>query len=243
MWHPIRSSAALLALTVLTPAAFGQFHSPYLPKPQVPAQGTWRGPYLPAPQVPAAISPSVVLPANQVINPYLYGFNTPYLYGGAYTGFGFGFPVYPDYTYNAVPRGTGSLEPELRMSLASSIPSLAPAVYPRREMDARVASSAPLADEGTNVAVIAVSVPENAEVFLEGERMKEKGSVRRFASPELTPGKSYVYTVRAKWSAGGKDFDETMSVPVKAGDRKSVAFLAGVDGPMSVTTASNNVRK
>jgi uncharacterized protein (TIGR03000 family) len=252
MRHTIlRLTLALAAFGLFTPTlAFAQFSNPYLPRPNVPAMGTSTGPYLPVPQVPSAVSPSVTLPAGRVINPYIYGYGTPYLNSGffypGYVGFG---PVYGGYFgANLTPTPVAVDDPvtqQLRYDLAATVPSLAPPIYPRRNIDPRPINAPNLADLDADggMAIITVSVPENAEVFLQGKRMEETGSVRRFSSPHLEAGKGYTYTVRAKWTENGKRYDESMDVPVRAGDRKSVAFLApATGGSMGLTTAARNVR-
>jgi uncharacterized protein (TIGR03000 family) len=75
-------------------------------------------------------------------------------------------------------------------------------------------------------ATIIIVVPADAEVFFDGEATRQKGSVREFASPPLEVGKGYHYNVVARWSSGGKPIEKKRRVPVKAGARVRVDFLA-----------------
>jgi uncharacterized protein (TIGR03000 family) len=79
--------------------------------------------------------------------------------------------------------------------------------------------------QNPNAALIQVRVPTNAEIFIEGDKTTQTGAVRLFQSPELQPGKSYTYDVRASWTdAGGKPVERTKQVRVQAGARASVDF-------------------
>lgn len=74
-------------------------------------------------------------------------------------------------------------------------------------------------------ATVKVIVPAGAEVYLEKEKMPGEGSERLFASPPLEAGKMYIYTVRATWTDGGRNFDQVRVVGVKAGESAKVNFF------------------
>ncbi len=76
-------------------------------------------------------------------------------------------------------------------------------------------------------ALLDVRVPENAEVWLEGNPTNQTGPRRQYVSPELKPDHPYVYRVKARWKADGRDVEETQMLSVKAGDRLQVAFPIG----------------
>jgi uncharacterized protein (TIGR03000 family) len=81
------------------------------------------------------------------------------------------------------------------------------------------------AAQNPNAALIQVRVPANAEVSFEGDQTTQTGAVRLFQSPELQPGKSYTYDVRASWTdTAGKPVERTKQVKVQAGARASVDF-------------------
>jgi uncharacterized protein (TIGR03000 family) len=76
-----------------------------------------------------------------------------------------------------------------------------------------------------NRAHITVTVPSrDAEVWFENYATNEIGTVRQFASPALTPGKQYVYHVRAHWTQNGREFQRAKDVNVSAGSSVAVDF-------------------
>src|SRR5688572_3437078 len=58
---------------------------------------------------------------------------------------------------------------------------------------------------GLQPAVIVVRVPADAVVDVEGVRTKSTGEVRRFTSPPLASGRSYIYRLKATWTEQGKE--------------------------------------
>jgi uncharacterized protein (TIGR03000 family) len=79
---------------------------------------------------------------------------------------------------------------------------------------------------GPTPAKLDVRVPTTAELWFEGDRTSQTGALRNFVSPELQPGKSFTYTIRAHWtSPNGQVVDETRQVKVQAGRRTIVDFL------------------
>jgi uncharacterized protein (TIGR03000 family) len=78
--------------------------------------------------------------------------------------------------------------------------------------------------EGNN-AVVHVCVPlALAEVIFDGHKTSSTGMHRVFTTPELTPGKTYTYTVTVNWSEAGLPRSETRSVQVQAGQSVTVDF-------------------
>jgi uncharacterized protein (TIGR03000 family) len=73
-------------------------------------------------------------------------------------------------------------------------------------------------------ALVRVSVPASAEVWIEGDRMTQTGAARLFRSPVLPAGKEYTYTVRARWNEGGRAIEQVRAVSVRAGQEVSVGF-------------------
>ncbi len=79
------------------------------------------------------------------------------------------------------------------------------------------------ASDAANRALVQVRVPDNAEVFFEGEKTNQPGSPRRFISPPLQPGKTFTYDIRARWTDNsGKPVEKTQQVKVQAGRRSMV---------------------
>jgi uncharacterized protein (TIGR03000 family) len=73
-------------------------------------------------------------------------------------------------------------------------------------------------EEDPNAALIVAHVPGDAQISFEGEPMVQKGDLRLFTSPPLTPGKNYTYTVRIRWAEAGRQVSQTGLVPVRAGE-------------------------
>jgi uncharacterized protein (TIGR03000 family) len=127
-------------------------------------------------------------------------------YASGYRGYGYGYNYPSEY-------GAYYYEP----SYASVEPSATPSYYYSPPDTA--------ADVNPNVASIEVRVPVNAEIWFEGEKTSQTGAVRHFQSPELQPGKTFTYDVRARWTdAAGKEVDRTKQVKVQAGARVGVDF-------------------
>ncbi len=77
-----------------------------------------------------------------------------------------------------------------------------------------------------NLAHVRVRVPANAEVWFEGEKTAQSGTLREFASPALKPGHNYVYTVRARWMEASGPVEQSREVNVQANATADVDFRA-----------------
>jgi uncharacterized protein (TIGR03000 family) len=73
-------------------------------------------------------------------------------------------------------------------------------------------------------AIVTVKLPVDAELWFEGTKTKETGSVREFQSPPLTPGRRYTYDVQARWEENGKMVTQSQTVGVSAGSAVTVEF-------------------
>ena len=74
-------------------------------------------------------------------------------------------------------------------------------------------------------AKVEVRVPEDAEVWFDGQTTTQTGTDRTYSSPPLEEGSNYVYEVRARWNADGKPVDQTRTIKVHAGGNAVVDFL------------------
>jgi uncharacterized protein (TIGR03000 family) len=54
--------------------------------------------------------------------------------------------------------------------------------------------------------------------------MAQTGPVRVMDTPPLAAGQRYTYTVRARWTEGGRPVDQTQTVGFAPGDRIDVTF-------------------
>jgi uncharacterized protein (TIGR03000 family) len=77
-----------------------------------------------------------------------------------------------------------------------------------------------------NAAYIDIRVPANAEILFDGEKTSQTGANRTFVSPALEPGKTFTYTIMARFAGpDGKQIERTRTVKVEAGRRAQVDFL------------------
>lgn len=86
------------------------------------------------------------------------------------------------------------------------------------------AAYAPLPPPTLLTGLLKVQVPLEAEVWLEGHRMRSNGALRHFRSPPLDPNKGYVYEVRARWVFDGKPVEDVRHVAIRAGGIVLVDF-------------------
>jgi uncharacterized protein (TIGR03000 family) len=74
-------------------------------------------------------------------------------------------------------------------------------------------------------AALRIRLPADARLSVDGQKTKQTGSLRRFHSPPLTPGKNYSYTFQWTFRKDGKIFKGTKIVRVRAGDDKEVDLM------------------
>jgi uncharacterized protein (TIGR03000 family) len=98
---------------------------------------------------------------------------------------------------------------------------------------------APAKDDPRRVLLIA-HVPEHAQVWLMGRRMRQKGTMRQYLSPPLNPGKHYTYQARVRWVEDGRWVEEQVKVHVQAGESHclDVQSVAGKHGREATIKAS-----
>ena len=135
-----------------------------------------------------------------------YGYYSPYSYSPSYD-FGYGGDTdlgYPD-SYGGV---------------APSYPSGYLTLEPASTVSPAIASQADLTVHLT------VSVPADAELWVDGSKTTSTGSVREFQSPPLRPGQ-FAYEVRAHWTENGRNITQTQKVAVSPGAHIAVNFSIG----------------
>ena len=76
-----------------------------------------------------------------------------------------------------------------------------------------------------NIAHVRVLVPAGAKISFDGTDTEQTGTERVFVTPELQPGRSYKYEVRAHWMVGDKETTQTRQVTFHAGDGVTVTFM------------------
>jgi uncharacterized protein (TIGR03000 family) len=106
-------------------------------------------------------------------------------------------------------------------------PSPTPAQRPSspQRYTVRVTQFPPIPEEPARSVLFVAHVPEDAELWFEGEPTTTKGSVRLFESPPLELGKRYRYTIRVKWLEGGQPVSETGLVLVRAGETHCIDLV------------------
>src|ERR1044072_912239 len=86
---------------------------------------------------------------------------------------------------------------------------------------AAVTPAAASAQDYRKTVILEIYLPEAARLFIEGQEMTAKGTMRKFVSPPLAPGK-YTYTVKA--IVPGPSGPQTIirEVDVRPGDFESI---------------------
>ena len=80
---------------------------------------------------------------------------------------------------------------------------------------------------------ITLRVPENAEVWIQGKKMDEKGTERRFNLPAQDTLLTRDYEVRVEWPENGGKFSKTTRLSVRPGDQPSITYVAALAGKKS----------
>jgi uncharacterized protein (TIGR03000 family) len=75
----------------------------------------------------------------------------------------------------------------------------------------------PVQQSDNNAAHLRLMVPPDARVTIQGAQTQSTGPVREYESPPLTPGKTYTYTIQARWNDNGREVTQTKKVDVAAG--------------------------
>jgi uncharacterized protein (TIGR03000 family) len=132
-----------------------------------------------------------------------------YMPGGGYNNGGYGpnpasVPSAAYFTYGNISYTTESPSP---------IP-----VYGPRSPYGPLPPSLPL------TALLKVQAPLDAEVWLEGHKMRSTGTLRHYRSPPLDPAKGYAYEVRARWRTDDKPIEDIRHVAIRAGATILVDF-------------------
>ena len=157
---------------------------------------------------PAVAVPPLVQPG---FNPGpIRGFGGGYLlpfsvYGFDYYGYG-GYvnPYYfPPARGGYLNRESSSFDPP-QDNLAATMPGVA---YPT-SVGRNISAPRDLSPE-PDFARFTLQVPDEAEVYLEGQVMKGSGPVRNFVSPKLKSGVDYLYEVKVIWKQNGKSVQQT----------------------------------
>ncbi len=150
-----------------------------------------------------------------------YSYNVAYSYGLAFSSADTWRRDPVAYPYGPYPYPYGPYPPRRFVCYTvppGTIPAQSVVVAPGGE----VLALQPVPSDGT--ARIRVSVPSSAEVWFEDNKTAQTGGERTFRSPQLPPGRSFIYTVRARWTAGGREMEQIQVVDVSAGQDARIVF-------------------
>jgi len=109
-------------------------------------------------------------------------------------------------------------------------PSMAPPpVMPGTTIPAAPApGSAPLPGSNTSTTradgLLAVNVPEDARIYVNGQATSSTGENRQYVSRDLQGGYNYTYEVRAEVVRDGRTVEQVKKVDLRAGETARVAF-------------------
>jgi uncharacterized protein (TIGR03000 family) len=168
---------------------------------------------------------------------YDHGWRNYGWYGGYYPGlYGYGdYPSYDDVYYPSYNYGAYSSQPAyVQDYINTDNVSAPPVVY------GSFSTAAPALSD--NTARLTVLVPADGRLWFENKPTTETGTRREFVSPPLTPGRSYLYTIRLQFKRNGNEVEETKAVEVRAGSNVTIDFASRpfqLQSPVS-TTASGS---
>lgn len=105
----------------------------------------------------------------------------------------------------------------------SAVPATPPAAAP-------APGSAPAPAPGTSTSttsvdgLLAVSVPQDAKIYVNGQATSSTGEARQYVSRNLQPGFNYSYEVRAEVVRDGRTVEQVKKIDLRAGETANLAF-------------------
>jgi uncharacterized protein (TIGR03000 family) len=164
--------------------------------------------------------------------PYGYGYYRPYPVIGVGIGVGLYAPYYGSYVYPVAPGYAYSPYP------APVVVSGAPAVAPQVAASPTAPPSAekPAPDDAAH---LQLTVPANAEVWVDGSKMTQSGAVREVLTPKLNAGSRYTYRISVRYTdATGKAVDDTRDIHFHANDWFAIDFTRPAPPPAPTAAPS-----
>lgn len=191
----VRIAASILLLALSAPNLFGQ----------APIGMGFRGP-----------SPGMAVP-GVTGSPAGFGYGSgsfpfPNLFMPFPGGYGYG-----GYNPNVNPVPSAAYFTYGNTSYTTESPSPLPVYVPRPPF-------VPLPPPLPMTALLKVHVPPDAEVWLDGQRMRSRGAMRHYRSPPLDPTRDYAYEVRTRWWIKDTPIEEVRHVAIRAGATAIVDF-------------------
>jgi uncharacterized protein (TIGR03000 family) len=96
------------------------------------------------------------------------------------------------------------------------------------------------APKPNNEAIVYVRLPEGAKLFANGQPTNQTGTERVFATPDLTPGYDFNYTMSVEWISNGETKTAKKQVTVRAGHRTTVDFTERATSAVTVSLPPNS---
>jgi uncharacterized protein (TIGR03000 family) len=124
----------------------------------------------------------------------------------------------PTSSYSGTAFGSSSYRSGSLLGSGAAGPHYSPAIL------AEIASLLPGSNYNPyhDAAQIWLRVPADAEVWFDGKKTRQSGTLRHYFSPPLTPGKTYSYDVRVRWTKDGRSAEEKRHLRVQANQQVRV---------------------
>jgi uncharacterized protein (TIGR03000 family) len=101
-------------------------------------------------------------------------------------------------------------------------------MVPGAEVPPAAPAPAPIPGQQTSNAridgLLAVNVPEDARIYVNGQATTSTGSSRQYVSRDLQTGFNYTYEVRAEVVRDGRAIEQVKKVDLRAGETANLAF-------------------
>jgi uncharacterized protein (TIGR03000 family) len=94
---------------------------------------------------------------------------------------------------------------------------------PQMMGDVIVYPPAPPGSPEASQVFLEIRVPNpDADISIGGEKTTQKGTIRRYLSPTITPGRTYTYEIDARWMENGREVTRMRNLQVMAGQRLGI---------------------
>jgi uncharacterized protein (TIGR03000 family) len=161
---------------------------------------------------------------NNFYRPY-YGYRPYFASYLPYYGYGYGYNDYAPYYYASYVPYYGGLGLPSYPLIAGYGGGYAPSVAATQPQG----QSERPRDGGAH---LQLTVPENAEVIIDGTKTTQTGTSREFTTPQLSPGSRYVYKITVRtMDAKGQVVDDTRDIRFQADDWFRIDFTQPAPSP------------